>query len=81
MTRRVMYTILESKLLLSILDCETDLSIVRVDDGICGAQERLAQDNRYPYISTYFQNQKVYGYIGLSHSYIDVFKNSLGVAE
>ena len=33
--------ILESELLLSILYCEVDLRAVRVDDGFCGAQERL----------------------------------------
>ena len=33
MTRRVMYTILESKLLLPILDGETDLGTIHIDDG------------------------------------------------
>ena len=37
MTRRVVFTILESKLLLPILYGEADLGIVRVDDGFCGA--------------------------------------------
>ena len=37
MTRSVVYTILKSKLLLSILDYETDLGTVRVDDGFCSA--------------------------------------------
>ena len=63
MTRRVVYTILESKILLSILDCETNLGTIRIDDGFCGAQERLAQDNGCPYISTCFKNYKVYGNI------------------
>ena len=63
MTRRVMYMILESELLLSILDGEIDLGTVRVDDGFCGALERSAQNNGCPYISTYFQNHKVYWYI------------------
>ena len=37
MTRRVMYMILESKLLLPILDGETDLGTIRIDDDFCGA--------------------------------------------
>jgi hypothetical protein len=37
MTRRITYTILESEVLLSILDGEIDLGTVRVDDGFCGA--------------------------------------------
>ena len=36
MTRRVVYTILESKLLLSTLDCEIDLGTVRIDNGFRG---------------------------------------------
>ena len=32
-----MYTILEGEFLLSILDGETDLGTVRVDDASCGA--------------------------------------------
>jgi hypothetical protein len=63
MTRRVVYMILESDFFLSILDCETDLGTVRVDDGFCSAQERLAKDNECPYISTCFHNYKVYGYV------------------
>jgi hypothetical protein len=46
--------ILESKFILSILYSETDLGIVCVDDGFCGAQERSAQDNGCPHISSYF---------------------------
>ena len=52
--------ILERKLFLSILDCEIDLGTIRIDDVICGAQERSAQDDGCPFISTYFQNHKVY---------------------
>ena len=63
MTRRVMYTILESEPVLSILDCEADLGTVCVDDGFRSAQERLTQDNGCPFISTYFQNHKIYGNI------------------
>ena len=37
MTRRLQDAVLERKLLLSILDCEADLGIVRVDDGFSGA--------------------------------------------
>ena len=37
--------IFEGELLLSILDGETDLGTVHVDDGFCGAQEKLAQDD------------------------------------
>jgi hypothetical protein len=36
MTRRLQDTILEGKLLISILDCEADLGTIRVDDGFCG---------------------------------------------
>ena len=73
--------ILESKFLLPILNCDIDLGTVRIDDGFCGAQERPTQDNGCPYISTSLQNHKVYGYVRGSNSYIDVFKNSLGVAK
>ena len=76
-----MYTILESELVLYILNYEINLGTVRIDDGFCGAYERLAQDNVCPCISTCFQNHKVYGYIRLSNSYTDAFKNSLGVPE
>ena len=30
-------TILKTKLLLSILDCEANIGTVRIDDGFCGA--------------------------------------------
>jgi hypothetical protein len=36
-TWKMVYMILESKLLLSILDGEADLGTVHVDDGFCGA--------------------------------------------
>jgi len=82
MTRRVVYTIFEGELLLSILEGEIDLGTVCMNDGFCGAQERSAQDNGCPCIDTYFQNHKVYGYVWwLSHSNNGFFKNSLGVAE
>ena len=42
MTRRLQDADLERELLLFILDHETDLGTVRVDDGFCGAQERSA---------------------------------------
>jgi hypothetical protein len=48
MTGRVVYIIFEGELLLSIIDGETGLGIVRIDDGFCGAQKRLAQDNGCP---------------------------------
>jgi hypothetical protein len=34
--------VLERELLLLVLDRETDLGSVCIDDGLCGAQERLA---------------------------------------
>ena len=58
---RLQDTILERKLLLSILDCEADIGTVRVDNGFHGVQEGSAEDDGCPYISTYFQNYKVYG--------------------
>ena len=42
MTRRLQDAVLERELLLFTLDREIDLGIVCVDDGFCGAQERLA---------------------------------------
>ena len=42
MTRRLQDAVLERELLLFIIDRETDLGIVRVDYGFCGAQERSA---------------------------------------
>ena len=59
----MMHMILESELLLSILDGETNLGTVYLDDGFCGAQERLTQNDGYPYISACVQNHKVYGNI------------------
>jgi hypothetical protein len=46
--------VLERELLLLILDSEIDISSVRIDDGLCGAQERLAQNEGCPLISIYF---------------------------
>jgi hypothetical protein len=63
MSRRLQDAVLERELLLLVLDCETDLGSVHIDDGLCDAQERLAQDDRCPLISTCFQNHKVYGSI------------------
>ena len=37
MSRRLQDVVLERKLLLCILDCESDLGTVRIDDGFCGA--------------------------------------------
>jgi hypothetical protein len=37
MTKRLQDAILERKLLLFILDCETDLGTICIDDGFCGA--------------------------------------------
>ena len=73
--------ILEWKLLLFILDYEAYFGTIRIDDGFCGAQERSAQDDGCPFISTYFQNHKVYGNIWLPYSNNSIFKNSLGVTE
>jgi hypothetical protein len=55
--------VLEQELLIFILDCETDLGSVRVDDGLYDAQERSAQNDGCSLISTCFQNHKVYGNI------------------
>ena len=63
MTWRLQDAILERKLLLFVLDYEIDLGTVRVDDGFSGAYERSAQNNGCPYISSYFQNHKIYGNI------------------
>jgi hypothetical protein len=60
MTRRFQDSVLERELLFFILDCKIDLGTVCVDDGLRGAQERSAQNNGCPFISTYFQNHKVY---------------------
>jgi hypothetical protein len=53
MSRRLQDAVLERELLL-VLDHETDLGSVHIDDGLCDAQERLAQDDRCPLISTCF---------------------------
>jgi hypothetical protein len=37
MSKGLQDTILQRKLILSILDCEADLGTVRVDDGFSGA--------------------------------------------
>ena len=42
MTRRLQDAVLERELLLFILEREIDLGTICVDDGFCGAQERLA---------------------------------------
>ena len=63
MTRRLQDVVLKRELLIFILDREIDLGTVSIDYGFCDAQERLAQDNGCPFISTYFQNHKVYGHI------------------
>ena len=60
MTRILQDAVLERELLLFILDQETDLGTVCVDDGLRGAQERLAQDDGCPFISTCLQDHKVY---------------------
>ena len=54
MSGRLQDMILERKLFLSILDCEADLGIVRVDDGFSGSSERSTQNNGCPYVSTCF---------------------------
>jgi hypothetical protein len=41
----------------------------------------LTQDNGRPCISICVKNHEVYRYVRASDSYIDIFKNSLGVAE
>jgi hypothetical protein len=56
MCRRLQNEIFERKFLLFILDHETDLGTVHVDDGFCGAQEWSTQDDGCPFISTCFQN-------------------------
>jgi hypothetical protein len=55
--------ILEGEFLLPILDCQTDLVTVCVDNGFRGIQEGSAQDDGCPYISTCFQNHEVYEYV------------------
>ena len=42
MTRRLQDAVPKIELLLFILDRETDLGTIRIDDGVCGAQERSA---------------------------------------
>ena len=76
----MMYTILEQKLLLFVLDREIDLGTIRVDDGFSGGQERSVQDNGCSRVSSSFHNHEFYENIWLPHSDKGVFKNSFGVA-
>jgi hypothetical protein len=78
MCRRLQDAVFERELLLLVLDHEIDLGTVREDNGFCSAQERSAQNDGCPFISTYFQNHKVYGNIWLSNSNDSIFINSLG---
>jgi hypothetical protein len=63
MCRRLQNAVLERELLLLVLDHETDLGSVCIDDGFCSAQERSAQNDGCLFITTYFQDHKVYGNI------------------
>jgi hypothetical protein len=53
-------TPLETEPLLPIIDCETDIGTIRVDDGFGYAQEWSYQNDGYSLISSCFYNHKVY---------------------
>jgi hypothetical protein len=50
---------LEIEPLLAVIDCETNLGAIRVDDGFSYAQEWSSQNDGCSIISTCFHNHKV----------------------
>jgi hypothetical protein len=60
-------TLLEIESFFSPIDCETDLGAIYVDDGFGVTPERSPQEGGCFFVSTFFNNHKVYQHIWVSN--------------